>query len=145
MQTESHSDCPTSQAKRWKTFTCKYEWPTSYHEYVSYGILHAQQPQKTRHRGLANQQFYHTGFRSRRYVCGISIIFAIVAYWFVTAIVSPHIKWKWMLMNSDWDIMYCINRFAAKQLKSFLPFLHGSSVYGTSSILLKSLYRRQQR
>lgn len=47
MQTESHSDCPTSQAKGWKTFTCKYEWPTSYCEHASYGILNAQQPQKT--------------------------------------------------------------------------------------------------
>lgn len=47
MQTESHSDCPTSQAKGWKTFTCKYEWPTSYCEHASYGILNAQRPQRT--------------------------------------------------------------------------------------------------
>lgn len=92
MQTESYSDCPTSQAKGWKTFTCKYEWPPSYCEHASCGILKAQQPQKICHRGLANQHPYCNGTQALKVAvvhvgCHALIFVAVLA-----TIVNPRMK-----------------------------------------------------
>lgn len=122
MQTESHSDCPTSQAKGWKTFTCKYEWPTSYCEHASYGILKSQQPHKICHRGLANQQLYCNSTQALEVaiMCvGYQLFqFAFVAYGFVATIVTPRKKQNECKLIQTRNIMYYINRFAVKKLKS---------------------------
>lgn len=148
MQTESHSDCPTSQAKRWKTFTCKYEWPTGYCEHASYGILNAHQPQKTGLRGLANQQLYckHTQALGLDVMCVGYQLFCFCGLLVCKRYCySPLHQAKLMLMNSGQDIMYSINIFGEKKLKSFLSFPHKSSVYKLSAILPESTHRWQQR